>query len=294
MSKGTFVTGNVAKAALISPQTLKSTKMKNLFKSMLPVAAIVFAMASCQPEETPEPDPVDTTTTQTPTAPPPPQPTVAGVHGAMIAVRLDFSYTQMGYTVPFNTEMGVAAFYNNPGDATMIDAGVVKINNNALVKATNSAYTVTAGIPTQEPTTLGLDGNINWNVSGNSGTGVQASNYNIDGTVYPFPNYTPTIPTDITRANGLVLNFTSATTSGADSVYVVIISGSQSIMRAYKANVGSVTISGDDLNALPASSTTSIAYIEICPWRYMGNQTLMGKTYAYVNERAIVRTINLN
>ena len=262
---------------------------------MLPVAAIVFAMTSCQPEETPEPtEPIDTPVTTTPTAPPPPQPTVAGVHGAMIAIRTDFSFTQMGVSVPFNTEMGVAAFYTNSGDAAMVDAGTVKLNNNALTKATNGAYSITAGIPTQQPTTLGLEGNINWNVTGNSTYGVQASNYNIDASVYAFPNYTATIPTDITRANGLVLNFNSGTTVGADSVYVVIISGSQSIMRAYRANAGNVTIGGDDLNALPASSTTSIAYIEICPWKYMGAQTLMGKTYAYVNERAIVRSINLN
>jgi hypothetical protein len=263
--------------------------MKKFNKFLLPVAALFMALASCQPdEETPEPE---TPTPATPTAPTPPSPTVPGVHGAMVAIKLDFSYTQMGYSVPMNMEMGVAAFYATPGSSTLVNAGTVKINNNTLTN-TNNAYTITAGIPLQEPTTLGLDGNINWNVSGS--TDVQASNYNIDGTVYPFPDYTPTIPTDITRANGLSLNFTTGTTSGADSVYVVIISGSKSFMKAYSATAGNVMISAADLNTLDASSSTSLAYIEICPWRVLGYQTLMGKTYAYVNEKAIVRTINLN
>lgn len=258
---------------------------------MLPVAALLIGFASCTPDETPTPTPTPTT----PTAPTPPQPTVAGVHGAMIALDLDFSYTMSGITVPLNTQMGIAAFYNNPGDATLIDGGTVKINNNTLTKnATSNSYLVTAGIPGQDPETLGLSGNINWNVSGNTSTGVQASNYNIDATVYPFCNYTPVVPTSITRADGLSLSFTSGTTTGADSVYVVIISGSTSLMRAYSATAGNVMISSTDLNTLSASSTTSPAYIEIVPWRVMSYQTLMGKTYAWVNEKAIVRSITLN
>jgi len=259
--------------------------MKNLNKFMLPVAALFIGFASCTPEETPEPD-VPTTTT--PTAPAPPQPTIAGVHGAMIALDLDFSFTQMGVSVPLNTEMGIAAFYANVGDAAMVDAGTVKINNIALTKNANNSYSITAGIPTQEPSTLSLDGNINWNVTGSSN--VQTSNYNIIATVYPFPNYTPVI----TRANGLSLSFTSGTTTGADSVYVMIISGSTSLLKAYSATAGNVMISAADLNTLAVSSSTSPAYIEIVPWRVLGYQTLMGKTYAYVNEKAIVRSINLN
>lgn len=267
--------------------------MKHLSTRALLATGLIAIMASCDKAETPEPTNT-TTTPPTPTAPTPPQPTVAGVHGAMIALDLDFSYTMMGISVPLNTEMGIAAFYANAGDAAMVDGGTVKINNVALTKNDNNSYLVTAGIPDQEPSTLNLDGDINWNVSGNSSTGVQAQNYNISSSVYPFPDYTGTIPTDITKANGLVLNFTASNTKNSDSVYVVIISGSQSFMRAYKGNAGNVTISSSDLANLPASSSTSLAYIEIVPWRVMGYQTLMGKTYAYVNEKAIVRTINLN
>jgi hypothetical protein len=266
--------------------------MKNFNKFMLPVAALLIGFTSCTPDEAVTPTP---TPTPTPTAPPPPTPTIAGVNGAMIALQLDFNYTVSGISVPFNTEMGIAAFYNTVGDATMVDAGTVKVNNVALTRnTTNSAYLVTAGIPTQEPSTLNLDGNISWNVAGNTSTNMPADNYNIDATVYPFPNYTGTIPTEITRANGLSLTFNSTTVTGTDSVYVMIISGSGSILKAFHKNAGPVMISATDLNTLSASSTSSPAYIEIVPFRVMGYTNPMGKVYAYVNEKAIVRSITLN
>ena len=268
--------------------------MKNLHTLALLAAGLLLTVSSCTKDKEPTPTTPTTPTTTTPTSPTAPTPTVAGVHGAMVAVQTDFAYTMMGQTIPLNTEMAVAAFWTNVGDANMVDAGAVSINGKALTKNANNSYTVVAGIPNQDPATLELDGDISWNVAGNSTTGVQGHTYNISSTVYPFPTYTQTIPTDITKANGLVLNFTSTTTGNADSVYVVIISGSQSFMKAYKGNAGNVTITASDLNALPASSSTSLAYIEIVPWRVVGYQTLMGKTYAYVNEKAIIRTINLN
>lgn len=259
---------------------------------MLPIAVLFAGLASCTPEETPEPE-IPNTTTTTPTAPQPPTPQVAGANGVMVAIEMDFSYTQMGISVPFNTEMGVAAFYNTAGSGTLVDAGTVKINNNALTN-TNNAYLVTAGIPTQEPSTLGLDGNISWNVSGNSSNNMPADNFNIDHTVYPFPDYTGTIPTEITRANGLSLTFNNTTVTGSDSVYVMIVSGSTSLIRSFHKNAGSVMISSTDLNTLNASSTESPAYLEIVPWRVMGYTNPMGRIYAYVNEKAIVRSITLN
>lgn len=245
----------------------------------------MFAMASCTPEETPEPE-IPTTTT--PTAPTPPQPTINGVNGVLVALDLDFSITQMGISVPLNTEMGIAAFYNTPGDTTMVDAGTVKINNVSLTKNANNSYLVTAGIPSQEPSTLNYDGgNTNWSVSGAGSIPAITGNY-----AYNLPSYSGTIPTDINKANGLTLNL-SGTMSNTDSVYVVIISGSTSFMKSY-APSASVSISASDLSGLTASSATSPAYIEIVPWKVIGYQTISGKTFAFVNERAYVRTVNIN
>ena len=263
--------------------------MKKSKLLLLPAAALMLAFASCTPEETPEPE-VPTNTT--PTAPEPPKPQPAGVHGALIALQMDFTYTASGFPVTLSTEMGIAAFYDAIGSSTLVDGGAVTVNSNALTKNANNSYLVTAGIPTQTPTTLGLDGNINWNVSGSSN--VPAFGYNIDGTVYPFIDYTGTIPTDITRANGVTLNFTNANTKNADSVYVMIVSGSASVLKHFDANAGNVTITAAELNGLAASTSTSPAYIEIVPWTILAWPLHVGKMYAVINERAIVRTINLN
>lgn len=258
-------------------------------KLLLLPAALMLAFASCTPEETPEPE-VPTNTT--PTAPEPPKPQPAGVHGALIALQMDFTYTASGFPVTLSTEMGIAAFYDAIGSSTLVDGGTVTVNSNALTKNANNSYLVTAGIPTQTPTTLGLDGNINWNVSGSSN--VPAFGYNIDGTVYPFVDYTGTIPTDITKANGMVLNFTTANTKSADSVYVMIVSGSTTFLKSYHGNAGNVTITAAELSGLAASSSTAPAYIEIVPWKVLAWPNHMGKIFAVINERAIVKTINLN
>jgi hypothetical protein len=266
--------------------------MKKLSTFAVLAAGLSLAVSSCTKDETTTTPPTTPPTT-TPTAPPPPQPTITGANGALIALQMDFSYDAAGFPVTLNTEMGIAAFYNSTGNsATLVDGGNVTVNSIALTKNANNSYLVTAGIPTQEPSTLNLDGNIAWNVAGSSN--VPAFSYNIDASTYPFVDYTGTIPTDITKANGLVLNFTAANTKNADSVYVMIISGSTSFLKAYKGNAGNINITASELNGLTASSSTSPAYIEIVPWKVLGWVNPMGKVYAIVNERAIVKTINLN
>ncbi len=263
--------------------------MKNL-KSLLPVAALLVGLASCTPEETPDPTP---TTPTTPTAPAPPSINVGNSYGGLVAVKMDFTYSQMGYDVSLPTETGVGAFYNalytSSGTNTMVDAGTVKLNNIALDKNTNLSYTkiATTGMT---PSDLDIDGGVMWDVTG--GNGIPAFTYTHTGA---FPDFNGTVPTTITRADGVAFTFNATTTPDADSVYVMIVSGSGNVLKAYAANAGPITIPGSELTGLQASSSTNPAYIEVIPWKYVvANVGSPVKAIAFVKEYVIVKQLTLN
>lgn len=260
--------------------------MKKLIYILVPVLAL--SLASCnKTEDTPTPDPTPTT----PTTPTPPSPSQEGANAALIAIRMTYSTTQAGFPVDLNTEIGVAAVYQNPysasGTNTMIDAGVIKVNNNTLDKATNNSYSKTATVG-QTPSDLGFTSAASWTVAG--GNGFPALTHNV---ARLDPDYTGTVPATITRTSDLTFTFNSTTTTNADSVYVVLITGSTNKIWHYKANAGTVTIPASELSAFSATTTTNVGYIEICPWNYE-NTTDMGKTTVYIRERAIVKSVTVN
>src|SRR5690606_25475854 len=105
--------------------------MKHLNKFLLPVAALAFSvMVSCTQDEV-EPEVPEVPET-TPTAPTPPSPTISGTWGALIALKMNLTYSQMGYNIDVVTEMGIGSFYNSVNSSTMVDAGTVQLNNIAL------------------------------------------------------------------------------------------------------------------------------------------------------------------
>lgn len=212
----------------------------------------------------------------------PPSPTVANVYGAMIAIKMTTTTTQMGYSFDVSTDMGVAAFYNNLGATTLVDAGDVSINSNKLTKAENNSYTKLATIG-MTPASLDLDGDNNWSVAGKNGVSALTYNYTA-----AFPDYTGTIPSTVTKSSGVSIDLSSVT--NADSVYVFIASGNTSVLKRYSQNVGNVTISASDLSILPASTT---ALMEVVPFRTTV-RTINGKDYAFIKERAAVKTITIN
>ncbi len=264
--------------------------MKHLNKFLLPVAAFGMSlMVACNPTDViPEEPEIPETTT--PTAPTPPSPTVAGTWGALVALKMTLTYSQMGYDVNVNTEMGIGAFYSAIGSGTMVDAGTVKLNNIALDKtAANNSYSKVASMG-MTPADMDIDGGVNWDVSG--GNGIPQFTYAHTG---GFPTFSGTIPTTITRADGMALTLNATTVDNADSVYVFFVSGSTSLLKSYAANAGPITISGSDLNTLAASSTTSAAYVEVIPWKYrlqeVGNTA---KLMAFIKENAYVKSVTLN
>ncbi len=263
--------------------------MKHLNKFLLPVAALgISLMASCDIKDV-VPEEPEVPQTTTPTAPTPPSPTVSGTWGGLVALKMTLTYSQMGYNVDVNTEMGVGSFYTAMGSGTMVDAGVVKLNNIALDKNANHSYSKVASIG-MTPDDMDIDNGVNWSVAG--GSGIPSFTYTHTG---GFPSFSGTIPETITRANGMTLTLNGTTVSNADSVYVFFVSGSTSLLKSYAANAGPITISGSDLNGLAASSTTSPAYVEVIPWKYTLQEVgTTAKLVAFIKENAIVKSVTIN
>jgi hypothetical protein len=255
-------------------------------KKITLIGLALLSLASCIKKE--DVTPTTTTPTTTPTGPTAPSPTPTGgdISGALISIKMSYKMSQMGIEVPVNTEMGTAVFYSAPGSSTMVDAGTVSVNSINLDKAANNSYTkmATAG---QTPADLDMDGGSNWSVGGSGSVAAFTYNHTSD-----FPNYTGTVPTSVTKSSGLSLSFTSSNLTNADSVYVVVISGSANVTKAFAANAGSVSISSSDLSGLGAVSDNT-AMIEICPFRWTV-QTIGGKKYVAIKEQAIVKNININ
>lgn len=261
--------------------------MKKLSYLLAPVLAFAVLATSCTKEDEPTPTP---NPTPTPTAgPTPPSPTPGGdISGALISINMVYSSTPAGspFPIELETEIGTAIFYSTPGGSTYVDAGAVSVNDNALEKQSNNTYTkiATTGMT---PASLKFSTGSNWTVAGSSNvTGFSHSH------ATTFPKFTGTVPTTVTKSNGVTLTLNSSTVSGADSVYVLVAAGNTSVLKSFAANAGTVTISASDLSSLPNVSDNT-ALFEVCPFNY-SFATKNGKKYVFIKEEAIVKNININ
>ena len=263
-------------------------------KITLIAAAAITLAASCNKVDT---TPTTTTPTTTPTTTGPTAVTpsfgnTSNLSGALISVQMKYSTQPTGSPIPVEliSEIGTAVFYSPAGSGTMADAGTVSVNTVNLDKATNNSYTklATTGLT---PSTLNLmsgsPATSSWNVGGSSG--VAAFTY--DHTT-PFPSFTGTMPSSITKSSGVSFTFTGGTVTGADSVIVVIAAGSSSFTKTYSKAAGTITISASDLSGLPTVSDNS-ATLEVCPYNVI-EVVKNGKNYFAVKEQAVVKNININ
>ncbi len=260
--------------------------MKKLFYLFVPVLGAAL-MASC---DTSKNDVIPTTTTPTTTTPstgPTPQvPTQSNVDGALAAIKMKFKIEQAGFTVDVNSDVGVASFYSSTGSSTIVDGGTVKLNTNELEKQSNNSYFKQASTG-QTPSDLGLTGGASWDVSGNGS--VPAFTYSHGST---FPSFSGTLPKTITKANGVSFTFSSSTVKNADSVYVFIASGSNTFIKGYAANAGTIKVTSAELSNL-AKVSDNTAILEVLPVK-INVVTKNGKKYAFIKEEAIVRYINID
>lgn len=263
--------------------------MKNLTKIIVPVVAIAFGITSCDKATTTTTPTTTTPTTTTPTSPTPVMPTINNSHwGAMIALKTKLAYTapQLGTPITVETEMAVASFYDAIGSSNIVDAGTVTINDNALEKQTNNSYMVTA-TPGMTPSSLSLGNNVKWSVGGGSST--PAISYSHNG---PFPDYKGTLPTEIDKSKDFEITLGSDVT-GADSVYVVIISADKQIIKSYSGNPApsKITIDASELSGLKTVSDNT-AYLEVVPFTYVV-KAQNGKDFVFIKETAALSAINI-
>lgn len=264
--------------------------MKNLLKTTIPALVIMLGVASCDKTTTTTTPTPTTPTPTTPTAPTPVTPTVGGnFWGVMVALKMEFSYNVTGapFPVSLDYDMAVANFYNGAGSSTVVDAGTVSVNSNTLEKQTNNSYykSATTGMT---PSSLGYSSGVQWQVAG--GNGIPSINYTHTGS---FPEYSGTLPSEINRSQDLVIDLGSDV-SGADSVYVVIITANKQIIKAYNGNPApsKATITASELGTLPAVSDNS-AYLEIVPFTYK-TPTISGKQFVAIKESAVVASVKIN
>jgi len=263
--------------------------MKRFTKIIAPVLAIMIGVSSCDKLPTTT-TPTPTPTPTTPTAPTPVTPSVSGTYwGVMVALKMKFNYNvpQLGTPVSLDSDMGIATFYDGAGSSNLVDAGAVSLNSNSLTKQTNNSYSLTATTG-MTPSTLNLSSGVQWSVGGGSST--PAINYTHTGS---FPDYSGTVDTIIKKSEGLEVLLGSKI-SGADSVYVVIVTSSQTLIKRVGGNPApaKATFTAAELSGLPTVTDNS-AYLEIVPFKFAENTT-GGKKYVYIKETAVLAAVDIN
>lgn len=259
--------------------------MKRIY-SMLFVTGLMAMVVSCKKTTTTPTNNNNNNNNNNTNSPTPPSPSVGNVDGALVAINMQYTYLVSGYNVQLPTDIAAALFYSSPGSSTYVDAGAVSLNSVSLDKGTTNSYTKTATTG-MTPASLSLDNGTTWSVGG--GNGVPAISYtNSSG----FPAYSGTLPSSITKANGISFTFNAGSVSNADSVYVLVASGSNSVLKHYSATQGSITITSADLSGL-ATVSNNTALLEVCPF-HVDLKTYGSKQYAFVKEQAVVQAININ
>jgi hypothetical protein len=266
------------------PQKFK--QMKKLLLSVVPVLAFMAMVSSCTKVDTPDvTPPVDTTKPAPSPAPTPFTPSMGDAMGSLAAVQMKLSMEQAGFPIDINYETAVATFTN--GSTTLVDAGTVSVNGINLEKQTNNSYLkmATPGLTTSD---LKYATGVDWSVSGTGNVPTVTYKHGTN-----FPDYSGSVPTEITKANGLSFSFTASNTKNADSIYVFIAApNGKTFIRSYAPTAGSVTISASDLSGLPVVSDKT-AYLEVLPVKF-AVETFSGKRFVFIKEQAIVRNVNIN
>jgi hypothetical protein len=249
--------------------------MTNISKTILALtgfAVLFFSSCSKTTEE------VLDTANNTVSTPSVTVPTFNDGYGALAAVTTVSTQTVGGVTVPVSINLGVAAFFTSAGGSSKTSGGTVNLNGKTLTQNSDNSY-----VYQKLTDPLSFAGGITWDVSG-SGT-VPAFSYTDDK---PVPTYSDgaNLPSTVTRSAGLTMDL-AGKVSGADSIYVVLIStGSSYIIKHLAGNASQCVFTPAELSGL-AASTTGI--IEVCPWNYK-SEDFSGKKFYFINEGAYTRS----
>jgi hypothetical protein len=250
--------------------------MKKTHMTLLAVAVIASAIVTGCAKKATEILPTENTNTV-----PSVSFTFNDASGVMVAVKTITLVSAGGYTFPSELNIPLAVFPTSLGSSTYQDAGTVTFNSKSLKKESNNSYDYT---DIANPVSYDQ---IHWIVSGSSG--VPAIDYSNDRPVPAFTGHA-TLPTTISKSAGLTVNLGSAVT-GADSVYVEVISASNSktILKRTGGNAASVSFSASDLSTLGSGS----GYLEVVPWN-LKMEDFSSKNFYFINETAYVVTVTIN
>jgi len=249
--------------------------MKHVFKTIIIAGAVASLVISGCTKKSDSAAGPSTPATSAPSI------TINDGYGVLSAVR-SVSYTTIaGYTVPLEVNTAVAAFTLTTGSGTFTDGGTVTLNSKSLTKSTNNAYVY------QNLTDPLSFSQFAWNVTGSAS--VPAISYTNNNLMTDYSGFS-SLPSAITKANGVTISLGSAVSS-ADSVYVVVTDYSNHvIMKRLAGNAGECVIAAADLSGFTAGK----GMVQVCPWNYK-SQDFNGKKIYFINESAFTKqgiTIN--
>lgn len=197
---------------------------------------------------------------------------VADGLGVLAAVKVTTITPVPGYGNYEVTTATGTAWFGNIGSSSGIEAGTVKLNNQALTwQSAGGVYM--AMFETSFPP-------VSWEVSG-SGS-VPAFTKNISAA---FPEFTGDLPENPSVNADLTINL-SGKVSNADSV-IAVVTGNNGVMKAVSASASQITISKSQL-----SSVGSIINISVNAVKYLP-ETIEGKKYWFILEGSKVRVYNV-
>lgn len=266
--------------------------MKKQILFLSAVALLAFSTSCNKDSDSPTPNPPTNPNVPDPANPDPTQsgptpatPVISGAYGTLISVIMKYSVTNEFLPDPIvvESQVGIAAF-PAANSTDFLPAGTVSVNGYDLEKADNNSYyvTATAGMT---PSTLEFSGSSEWSVSG-AGS-IAAFTYDH---IISFPNFTGSLPSSITKSNGVTVSL-DGSVNGADSVYLVVTAGDQYIQTAVGGNASSISLSAAELQNLPVVSDNT-AFLQIVPFR-VTLETLNSNQYAFVKQQAVVTAVNI-
>lgn len=243
--------------------------MKNNFtKFLIPAALFVLSISSCGKKDE------DTT----PTQPTPISPTESFNYsdswGLLAGVKTVTSQTVAGQTFEIEIGTAVAAFNITEGGTTYHEAGTINCNSKGLTKQSNNSYVFQ---PSQSDVT-GIDfsnGIASWNGSGSS----DVPSFSAALTAFPS---TPNISelSNLTLASGQMIQWSSV--NNADSILVILASGSNYVQKKVDGNMTSVYFSAAELEDLEPSQ---YGMIQVTPYYWEPRfDIILGKKVYMVNQ----------
>jgi len=176
-----------------------------------------------------------------------------------------------------NIGTGVALFYN--GNAELVSAGVVSVNETDLTRAEGNSYYSTPGAT--NPTGIDFTTDRDWTVEG--GNGIPAISYNNRNRPMPTTGEN-TSPDNVSRSADYTVSV--STLSGADSVLFVL----GSLTHTAAGNTISHTFKADEI---AANLKNGQAAAMVVPYNINARQ-FSGKRFYFINEAVSTKIVNVN